>query len=67
MSAEATTSGEPARSYWHITWRRFRRHRLGMVGLCVVAALFLVSFLSPMLANEQPILCLSTAASTTRR
>ena len=46
-----------ARSYWHITWRRFRGHRLGMVGLCVVAVLFLVAFLSPILANEQPILC----------
>jgi peptide/nickel transport system permease protein len=62
MATEATTSattgGAPvARSYWHITWRRFRRHRLGMVGLCVVAVLFLVAFLSPILANEQPILC----------
>ncbi|MYF97012.1 MAG: ABC transporter permease [Holophagales bacterium] len=28
-----------------------------MVGLCVVAVLFLVAFLSPILANEQPILC----------
>lgn len=62
MAAEATTNpttgGAPAaRSYWHITWRRFRGHRLGMVGLCVVAVLFLVAFLSPILANEQPILC----------
>ena len=62
MATEATTStttgGAPAaRSYWHITWRRFRGHRLGMVGLCVVAVLFLVAFLSPILANEQPILC----------
>ena len=62
MATEATTNtttgGAPAaRSYWHITWRRFRGHRLGMVGLCVVAVLFLVAFLSPILANEQPILC----------
>jgi peptide/nickel transport system permease protein len=62
MATEATTTtttgGAPAaRSYWHITWRRFRGHRLGMVGLCVVAVLFLVAFLSPILANEQPILC----------
>ena len=62
MATEAatntTTGGAPvARSYWHITWRRFRGHRLGMVGLCVVAVLFLVAFLSPILANEQPILC----------
>ncbi len=57
-TTNATTGGAPvARSYWHITWRRFRGHRLGMVGLCVVAVLFLVAFLSPILANEQPILC----------
>ena len=62
MATEATTNTTTggalaARSYWHITWRRFRGHRLGMVGLCVVAVLFLVAFLSPILANEQPILC----------
>ncbi|MDE2691915.1 MAG: ABC transporter permease [Acidobacteriota bacterium] len=62
MATEATTNttagaAPVARSYWHITWRRFRGHRLGMVGLCVVAVLFLVAFLSPILANEQPILC----------
>lgn len=62
MATEATAStttreAPAARSYWHITWRRFRGHRLGMVGLCVVAVLFLVAFLSPILANEQPILC----------
>ena len=57
MTAEATNSPPAARSYWHITWRRFRGHRLGMIGLCVVAALFLVAFLAPILANEQPILC----------
>lgn len=62
MATAATTSTTTrgalaARSYWHITWRRFRGHRLGMVGLCVVAVLFLVAFLSPILANEQPILC----------
>lgn len=57
-TTDTTTRGAPAaRSYWHITWRRFRGHRLGMVGLCVVAVLFLVAFLSPILANEQPILC----------
>ena len=57
MTSEATNNRPAARSYWSITWRRFRGHRLGMVGLCVVAALFLVSFLAPMLANDQPILC----------
>lgn len=57
-TTNTTTGGAPAaRSYWHITWRRFRGHWLGMVGLCVVAVLFLVAFLSPILANEQPILC----------
>lgn len=57
MAVAATGNPPPVRSYWSITWRRFRTHRLGMVGLCVVAVLFLVAFLSPILANEQPILC----------
>ncbi len=50
-------ASRPARSYWSVAWRRFRAHRLGMVGLGVVTALFLVALLSPVLANEQPILC----------
>ncbi|MXV99878.1 MAG: ABC transporter permease [Holophagales bacterium] len=57
MTVAAAGNSPPVRSYWSITWRRFRTHRLGMVGLCVVAVLFLVAFLSPILANEQPILC----------
>lgn len=52
----ASDTGESL-GFWRLTWRRFRRYKLGMAGLVIVLCLFLVGFLAPLLANEQPILC----------
>ena len=40
--------------YWRDAWNRFRLNRLGLLGLGVVLAFFLIALLAPALANEQP-------------
>ncbi|RKN08335.1 ABC transporter permease [Streptomyces radicis] len=45
--------GAPPRdsaSQWRLVWRRFRRHRLAMLGLAVTAALYLVAIFADFLA-----------------
>jgi len=41
--------------FWRIVWRRFRRDRFAMSGLIVVAVMFSVSYLAPVIANNKPI------------
>lgn len=43
--------------YWRQTWQQFRHYRRGMIGLAVVAAMFLTGFFAPLLANKNPIVC----------
>ena len=43
--------------YWRSAGRRFRKSKLGMVGLITVLILITVALLAPLLANEQPIMC----------
>lgn len=43
-------------SYWATVWRGLKRDRLAMVGLTVIAAIFLLALLAPMLANDKPLL-----------
>ncbi|MBD3266518.1 hypothetical protein GF373_07590, partial [bacterium] len=45
------------RSLWGMAWERFKRNPRGMVGLFIVLLLALIAFLSPLLANRQPIVC----------
>lgn len=47
---DPTTRNNPAR----IFWRRFRSNRLALGGACVVATLFLVAALAPLLAPFDP-------------
>src|SRR5687767_13620206 len=35
---------------WSLVWRRFRRHRLGLISLVVLAALIAACFLAPWIA-----------------
>lgn len=41
--------------FWRVAWRRYRTHKLGMLGLGIVLTLFLVGFCAPLLANDEPI------------
>jgi peptide/nickel transport system permease protein len=51
------TAAFQARSpgFWRIVWRRFRKDRFAMAGLVVVVFLFAVSYVTPLIANNKPI------------
>ena len=46
---------EAKQSFFRMVWRQFRRRRLSVAALVVVALLFLLAILAPMLANDRPI------------
>ncbi len=41
-------------SQLRVTWRRFRRHKLAVVGLAIVVALFTFAFVGPVVSPFQP-------------
>lgn len=45
------------RSLTRIAWDSFRRNRRGMLGLFFIALMLLIAFLSPLIANRQPVIC----------
>src|SRR5437867_3213398 len=50
VRAEAPTAfRRPARSLWRDAWYQFRRHRLAMVGLTVLAFLSVATLIGPLL------------------
>lgn len=52
---EATRgSSRQSESYWSVSWRIFRKNKLGVVCLCIVAALMLVAILAPLIAPYDP-------------
>ncbi len=48
-AATATVTGTKARTPREIAWRRFKRHKMALAGLVVLALLVLVSILAPLL------------------
>lgn len=42
--------------YSRIVWRRFRRDKFAMTGLYVVGFLFIVSYFTPIIANNKPLI-----------
>ncbi len=49
----AVSSGQ-GQSYGSFVWRQFKRNRLAVIGLYVVAALFAVAIFADLLANDKP-------------
>lgn len=41
-------------SHLHIAWRRFRRHRVALAGLCILSLLILASIFAPFLTPYSP-------------
>ena len=39
---------------WKLIWREFKRNKLAVAGLCVVAVLFAVAVCAPLIANNKP-------------
>lgn len=67
MTAEPGTAAAPTRedlerrraaegqSYSAIVWKQLRKNRAGMVGLWFIAAIVVLALLSPLLANDKPV------------
>jgi peptide/nickel transport system permease protein len=53
-AALAVAPGRRARGVWTIAWERFRRHRLALAGLGVIALLVLLTLLAPVIAPYEP-------------
>ncbi len=45
-------------NYWKIVWLQFKKNKIGLVALWVVALFFLVGLYSPLLASSKPMLVL---------
>ena len=45
---------EPQSSYWAMAWRRFLRHRLAVVSLCVLGVLVLIAIFASQIAPMSP-------------
>jgi len=62
-SPSAAGAGRAARwaprpsGYWREVWRRYRRSRLGLAALGVVALLAVVAAFAPFIAGTRPIIC----------
>ena len=54
IAAEKTGGKKRASSYWAVSWGIFRRNKLGMFCLVVVALLILVAIFAPILAPYDP-------------
>ena len=50
---DVETAASPA--FRHVVWRRLRKDKFAMLALCVIAVLFVMSFLAPIIANDKPI------------
>ena len=53
MDHEEASFGK-VQSFWGTIWKRFRRHRLAMVGLAVLTVLVLIAIAAPLLAPYDP-------------
>ena len=53
-SIAAESSRKSAESYWAVSWRIFKKNRLGMVCLVIVAILVLVAVLAPAISPYDP-------------
>jgi peptide/nickel transport system permease protein len=54
LAEQARVAEEPHRGQWQMFWRRFRRHRLAVVSACILAVIFVVAALAPIVAPFDP-------------
>lgn len=56
LEREEIVSATPKKQgYWRLVWRQFKKNRLAIAGLCVIAFLFVVAIAAPFIAHERPI------------
>jgi peptide/nickel transport system permease protein len=56
--------GKAHRSLWGDVWTQFRRHKLGLFGVFVLLGLILMSFVGPLIYDEDPAYIDITAANS---
>jgi len=44
------------RGFWRVVWRRFKKDKFAMAGLVLVGSLFVLSYLTPVIANNKPVI-----------
>jgi peptide/nickel transport system permease protein len=54
IAAEKASGKKRAQSYWAVSWNIFKKNKLGMVCLVVVALLVLIAIFAPLLAPYDP-------------
>jgi peptide/nickel transport system permease protein len=54
LAEQARVAEEPHRGQWQMFWRRFRRHRLAVVSAVILAFIFTVAALAPIVAPYDP-------------
>jgi peptide/nickel transport system permease protein len=56
-SADEGPAPLPSRGFWGEAWNRFRRRKIDMAALVIVACMALVALLSPAIAGTKPVVC----------
>src|SRR5437899_7085918 len=51
----ATAPTDLPRDYWSIVGHQFRRNRIAVAGLAVIAAFFVIALLADFIANDKPL------------
>jgi peptide/nickel transport system permease protein len=54
LAEQVRLADEPHRGQWQMFWRRFRRHRLAVISACILAVIFVVAALAPVIAPYDP-------------
>ncbi|HYI15398.1 MAG TPA: ABC transporter permease [Thermomicrobiales bacterium] len=54
LAEQARVAEEPHRGQWQMFWRRFRRHLLAVVSAVILAFIFIVAALAPIVAPYDP-------------
>lgn len=54
LAEQARVAEEPHRGQWQMFWRRFRRHRLAVVSAVILAFIFIVAALAPIVTPYDP-------------
>lgn len=54
LTRAAAIKQRPPRTLWGDAWRRFRRHRMAMLGLTILSFLIIATLLGPFIYTESP-------------
>ncbi|MBI4977984.1 MAG: ABC transporter permease [Spirochaetes bacterium] len=50
----------PHRGFWQVVWQRYRKSRIGMISLVMIAFFVVVAVFAPIIANDKPLIMIDT-------